>query len=575
MPAQAEQQIDVEILVPDETLRGNIAAFLSIYQYRDRDDLSAPAVRRLHEKAPQEIRRALQPYGYYSPDITSRLQHTAGGWHASYQVAPGPAVIINHYSLSIAPGIPPDAVTEQGRSNAIRELRSLLLPMPFRQGQRLEHARYSSYKDRVLKTALSLGFLDARFETARLEVDTDRLQADIRLRLALGPRYRFGEVTIEQDILNDDFMQRFVEFEQGEPFDYDKLLNLQYSLIDSNYFSNVSVEPHREQAVEHIVPITIRATANERTRYRVGFGYGTDTGGRVTFGMQRRYVNRRGHWLDAEAQFAEVRNTATVAYNIPLGRPGSEYFRIAAKSQFEELADTESRINELSLSRVRSLGRWQQTLYTVLRKEDSFLPEGEFESKTVVPGASWLTNRMNNPLYPTEGYKLYGDIHGSHPALGSDETYLQVRVQGRRAWPVSERLRFFSRLDIGYTAIDEEEELPVSERFFAGGDQSVRGFDYNRLAPVDAEGNIVGGKYLLVGSVQLDYRITQNWGVSTFYDAGNAMESLDEELEAAYGIGAIWFSPVGPVRLSVARPVNEDRVPKSGYEIHFNFGPDL
>lgn len=568
--------IDVQVHIDDPALRENIQAFLGIYQFRNRDDLSAPAVRRLHDKARAEIERALQPFGYYRPEIQANLARRESGWLASYRIEPGPPVTIDSINIRLEPGLAPGAKTESGRAEAIKYLRNNTLQPEFQKGMRLQHELYSQFKTRLLKAALEKGFLDARFSTERLAVNTDSLLADIELALALGPRYRFGEVNFKQDILDDDFIRRFVEFEPGEPFNYEKLLDLQYSLIDSNYFARVNVEPLRDEAENHIVPIEVTAEENERSRYRVGFGYGTDTGGRLTLGFQRRYVNRQGHWFDAEAQLAEVRNSAAVGYNIPLARPSHEYFRISAKSQYEELADAETRSNELGMSRVRVLGNWQQTIYTNLRRETSYLPEGAFDSDSVIPGASWLSNRMDNPIYPTRGYKFYADLHGSHPSLGSDETYIQLRLQGRRAWPLTERLRFFTRLDLGITGIEKPEKLPVSERFFAGGDQSVRGFDYNRIGPQDGDGNVIGGRFLAVGSIQLDYKLTESWGASVFVDSGDAFnETADFEAFTGYGVGVIWFSPVGPVRLSIARPTDSALVPKSGYEIHFNFGPDL
>ena len=567
--------IDVRLQVDDEALRKNIQAFLGIYQFRDRTDLSPPAVRRLHDKARNEIESALQPFGYYRPEIEASLQRTSSGWIAEYRIEPGPPVTIASVNIRLEPGLAPGAVTEAGRSDAIKELRRTVIQPEFREGDRLKHSLYSQFKSRLLKAALEKGFLDARFSTEKLAVNLETLRADIDIALALGPRYRFGKVTFRQDILDENFIQRYVEFETGEPFNYQELLDLQYSLVDSNYFARVNVEPERGEAENHIVPITVNAEANERSRYRVGFGYGTDTGGRLTLGFKRRYVNRQGHWFDAEAQVAEVRNSVALGYNVPLQQPSHEYFRFSAKSQYEERADADSRVSELGLSRVRALGKWQQTIYTNLRRETSYLPEGAFDSDLVIPGASWLTNRMNNPLYPTDGYKLYADLHGSHPALGSDQTYAQLRMQARRAWPLTERLRFFTRLDIGLTAIEDPDKLPVSERYFAGGDQSVRGFDYNRLGPTDAEGNVIGGRYLAVGSVQLDYKLSESWGVSMFVDSGNAFNESNLDAKTGYGLGMIWFSPVGPVRLSIARPADPGLVPSSGYEIHFNFGPDL
>src|SRR5690606_1926361 len=98
---------------------------------------------------------------------------------------------------------------------------------------------------------------------------------------------------------------------------------------------------------------------------------------------------------------------------------------------------------------------------------------------------------------------------------------------------------------------------------------------YNSLAPADADGNIVGGQYLATGSAEIEYRFAESWAVAAFVDTGNAMDDLDEKLERAYGVGLRWLSPVGVVRLDLARPVTTDTLPANDIEIHISVGPDL
>ena len=120
---------------------------------------------------------------------------------------------------------------------------------------------------------------------------------------------------------------------------------------------------------------------------------------------------------------------------------------------------------------------------------------------------------------------------------------------------------------------DPLSDLPPSLRFFAGGDQSVRGYAYQSLGPRDATGQVVGGKHLLVGSVELERALFKDWGVSTFYDAGNAFDSFTEvSLLQGAGVGLHYYTPVGALNLSLARQIGVD---DPGFRIHFTVGFEL
>ena len=109
-------------------------------------------------------------------------------------------------------------------------------------------------------------------------------------------------------------------------------------------------------------------------------------------------------------------------------------------------------------------------------------------------------------------------------------------------------------------------------RYFAGGDQSVRGYAYQALGPRDQFGHVLGGRSLLVGSVELEYRFLKKWGVAVFYDAGNAARNFSFSLKQGTGFGLRWLSPIGMVRADLAFAVSE---PGRPLRLHLNIGPDL
>src|SRR5690606_4308455 len=144
---------------------------------------------------------------------------------------------------------------------------------------------------------------------------------------------------------------------------------------------------------------------------------------------------------------------------------------------------------------------------------------------------------------PQRGWHLGGKIRFAEENLLSSVTFVQLRGRARLIFPLPGG-RLLTRADIGVTEADELIELPTSVRFFAGGDASVRGYAYESLGPTNSDGDVVGGRHLLTGSVEYDYRFLPSWSAAVFVDGGNAFDTLDGfEPVYGYGVGIRWRSP--------------------------------
>ena len=155
----------------------------------------------------------------------------------------------------------------------------------------------------------------------------------------------------------------------------------------------------------------------------------------------------------------------------------------------------------------------------------------------------------------------------------STEQYVQLaRAQAPNRLNEAEYDRVLGRVQAGGIATTDFESIPPSLRFFAGGDQSVRGYDYQSLSPKNNQGDRIGGRYLVAGSAEYQYSIAEKWRLATFVDQGNSFNSLEfPSLKTGVGIGVRWVSPVGPLRLDLARALDDD----GGFRLHFSMGPEL
>jgi translocation and assembly module TamA len=155
--------------------------------------------------------------------------------------------------------------------------------------------------------------------------------------------------------------------------------------------------------------------------------------------------------------------------------------------------------------------------------------------------------------------------------LGSDTGFIQLVAEGGGIVALPWRLSLKTRAKVGATLFDDKTaDLPSSLRFFAGGDNSVRGYSYKSLGPKDASGDVVGGRDLLQGSLELERALFDKWGVSVFYDAGNAFDAFDDVMiYQGAGVGLHYYTPIGAINLYLARQLG---VSSPSFRVHFSIG---
>ncbi|MFH1025079.1 MAG: BamA/TamA family outer membrane protein, partial [Nitrospirota bacterium] len=136
------------------------------------------------------------------------------------------------------------------------------------------------------------------------------------------------------------------------------------------------------------------------------------------------------------------------------------------------------------------------------------------------------------------------------------------------------RLSLYTRINGAVTAQEDSiRHIPASLRFFTGGDRSIRGYKYQSLGPKNEKGDVIGGKNLLVGSVELERALFSDWGIAAFYDAGNSFNSFsDIKLYEGAGIGLRYYTQIGAIRLDIARQID---VSNPTFRIHFSLGIEL
>jgi translocation and assembly module TamA len=553
--------VSVEIDGLDKAAKENVRAFLSIEQEKGRKELTAARLRLLHKQASEEIRQALQPFGYFKPEIDAELRQTGEAFRAIYRVTPGPLIHLSKVDVQIL-----------GEGSDDPDLHS---DFPLAEGDALNQQVYDEAKRRLLTRVIEHGYLDATYRLNKIYVNLKKYTARIELHLQTGKKFRFGQVRFTQDVMNPEFLARYVRFKPGDPFSHEKLLNLQSNLIDSEYFSHVEILTLRDQAEGDRVPIEVICTPNKRDRYRIGLGYSTDTGPRITLDWKRRRVGPNGQRLLSELRLSQPHSAFKTEYQIPLERPAKDSLTYGFTL---DKYDTDSRKGHLALVNAKhSVGLengWRRNLGLDYSYESFEVADQKDTAFLLVPSGQWSRIKSDGRSFIQRGQHLDFRIEGAHERILSTTSYLQVYTNDKFIHGFGDGdWRVLARAELGATLTQDLLDLPASKRFFAGGDNSVRGFDLDELGPEDEEGNVIGGRYLAVASLELERRIVGKWSAAVFLDAGNAFDpDYDTDLEYGAGFGVRWRSPVGPIRVDLAAGLSADEVEP---RLHIVVGPEL
>ena len=578
--------VDVDVRGVDEALRANVLAYLSFERYRKGGaELSADTVERLHNRVEREVDDALRPFGYYEPKVESSVTEAGhGDWKVVIDITPGTPVVVEHIDVHVdGPGETDPLFTR------------ILEHLPLHAGDRLSHAAYEGIKNELQRTAATFGYLDAKLVRNELVVDPPNHKANIALELDTGRRYHFGATTIEQHVVRDKLVRRYLRYHEGDLYDLTQVLRTQFALDDSQYFVNLEVLPGDPDRQTLTVPVKIRADPSRRHRYSIGAGYATDTGVRGTLGFEDRHLNSLGHSFGVEIQAAQVtRYYVQSHYRIPVGDPALENISLNASIEQQTLADVTATTQSLGPSFTQVHGNFQTVFQVNAVRTTSSDLNGSETDRLLVPEidlASVPKNYLGEALFE---HPFFAELKGSDGALGSDANFLQLHMQGERVFRLAPKWHLLLRDEIGATLVSRFSSLPAVYRFFAGGDNSVRGFAYNELSPTEpvctvnpqtgqflktAAGTCqsvagyikVGGKDLVTGTVEVIRDLPRNLGIATFVDYGNAFNGFGPQLEYSVGIGLRVRLPVLTLGIDIAQPLSVNAGPR----LHINFSPKL
>jgi translocation and assembly module TamA len=524
---------------------------------RDLDCAAAPwAVRFRSGRLEVAIRERLRDRALLAPTIAVR-QHSEGDcWLIEVEVQPGPETRLRSVEVEV-------------RGEGREALAPLLARPTLVPGDRLDEARYESFKRALHERALALGYLAARYEVNRIDAWPEAGVADVALVLETGRLHHLSSLRldVEPDRLDDDIVERLLDWQPGAPWSLADVGELRRRLLASGYVDTVDLRSRPGPDAT----VALDAALRLRKRHRVGGGVGfaTDIGPRAEVGYENRFLNRRGHQAGTELRASPVLSSLRGEYRLPLQGRRDPWLYLEAGVTAERTDTVEADTISASVRRVQQgpFGT-RLTQFLDLSRERFEVALDDETARLAIVGLA-LDRTRRTALEPLElGWQAQASIRGTATPVSTTD-FLQLRFQTELALAAGRRSRVLLRSELGTTWTPSIATLPASVRFFAGGDRSIRGYGLDDVGPLAANGEVRGGRHLVVGSAEFERVLRGRWSGALFVDSGGAFNEADDPWVTGVGAGLRWRSPIGPVRIDLAVPLDD---PSRELRLHVGVG---
>lgn len=559
-PVAAEFELEG---IDDSTLRKNVE--LHLVGLDDEINIADPIWQDVVRKT---VATALEPYGYYNSQVDIQpLEDT----DILLTVDVGEPLLVSNVTREIIGAGRLDPVFKQGFD-----------AFPLKPGDVLHQPTYEDFKSSMFAFALSNGYFDFFWQATRLDLVRETHEANVLLVAQSGPQYLFGDIEIIGEDKAKAIIKRLSPFEKGQRYTAELLTQFNRRLNEAGYFQRVIARPVVNKAVDLHVPIEVTVTHLPRDTFNVGGGASTDIGPRVRLRWERPWVNSRGHSATTQLFISQPQQSISFDYKIPMRDVTHDYASILVGYEFLEDNDTDSesftiagkrysRETDSPFQRIWSL-TYQRALFT-----QANLPAQTTD--LLMPGYSISYLDSEGELDIVNGSHYLLSVEAGQEGIGSDISLVKASAQAKWIRTLGNH-RFTARAEVGAIETDEFDRVPPTMRFFAGGDQSIRGFGYNsvgtRVISENENGEIeeplIGDPYLITTSIEYAHPFAENWRAALFADVGTATSDFDETPALGVGTGVHWITVIGPVRFYIARGYSDY---ENTWRVHFALGPEL
>ncbi|HSN31496.1 MAG TPA: autotransporter assembly complex family protein [Ideonella sp.] len=549
----------VEIDAPRE-LKATLERGLNIVRWRLDPEMDAERLKRLVDDAVRESREAAATEGYFGARVQAEVDSSGEPWVVRLKVEPGERTRVQEVELRFSG---PAASDGEARPllERVREHWTLRRGQPFRQSD------WEAAKRQAVRELAGWRYAAAQAVDSQALVDPPSHSASLSVDIASGPPFRFGELHVSgTKRYSDALVENLVPVRPGDVYDREKLILYQRRLLESGYFASVQAEIDAQPQVADAAPLRVSVIEAPKHHVESGVGYNTDVGPR----LQARYSNQ--DVFDRAWRFGSDLNLDQKIQNLQLNldtppRPGGIWDEVFGRARQQDIQNEVTRELAVGVSHNYGAGIAPSAYIVSAHAEDQRISGVVSDTRYAVYfGVRKSFRRTDELVSPREGYVLSGEIGGAPNAMAS-QPFLRAVANATLFFALGRNDDLLLRGQAGAVRSQAREGIPSTFLFRTGGDQTVRGYAFESIG-VEQAGAVVGGRRLLVGSLELTHWVAENWGVAAFVDGGNAWDSgVRSDIATGYGLGARFRTPIGPIRADLAYGAL-----KSDWRLHFSVG---
>lgn len=530
---------------------------------------TAAAVRRVGAEDLRIVRNALIAAGYYGAEVDFRIEEQSGGGKlkAIFDIEPGAAFRIARHVIAF------EDAGDESRPTTFAQAKVEV-------GDKADGATLEENQRRFLAALWARGYPAARMIARRADARLAEGTAEAVYTFESGPRAVFNGVEIDgAERTDDEFLAKLKTWEDGAVFDRQKLVDYRDRLAKTGVFTSIEVAPGAIDA-EGRAPVRVTVAERESRTIGAGLSYSTSEGPGGRLFLEHRNLFRHAERARIEIEGSEVEQSVNLDIIRPLpGFPGSAFANFAftnettdafearslelgaglAKNWLDDRLETRAGL-ALETSKVEP----NLALTSTIREERTYYVSAPLS-------ATWDTE--TDPLRLDDGERV--SLFAT-PYFGSDQfTRLEALARSRISLGADDRFTLAGRIRVAATAGQALRTLPVNKRVYSGGGSSVRGYDYQAVGPLDANGVPVGGRSAVEAAFEARALILKRIQLAAFVDAGAVYADSFPDFNADYltgaGIGFRYLSTIGPIRLDVAAPL-EKRPTDRDFQVYISLG---
>jgi len=549
------------IVSTDDSLRSEAKDNLKLY-LDEFEPLTDDNISYWKRKLIKHANTSLQALGYYNNEINVSVESNNKKNRVIVDVLLGAPIIIDQSNfVLIGHGQADPLLLKQQR------LYSLVV------GSKFNHGTYKTTKSDMLKTALAYGYLDAQWTTNNVVVDLATQTAQISLIFDTGQRYTFGKVTINKKHESNNLVLKMAPFKTGDFFEREKISLYNIALNASEYFTSAHAIPEKSTTSAFQVDVLISVTNRPNNIVELSAGFSTDLGERGSLTWTKPWLNQYGHSLTTEIVVNTQEQSITSYYKTPHGNPNDDFTNYVIGLTHSDVTNN-NEYNKYSLQWQRHQAideYWDRVLLLKFEREE----DDDNLLNLVIPGISYTRSRRLGGITPYWGDRQFISIEASNKTWGSTSEFYKISLRSNWLRQVNNTHQLLLKTEIGYINADIIDDVPTSMRFFGGGDNNLRAYDFKSVSPLDSDGDPEGALTQTLLTIEYSYPIIDKWRIALFYDVGYIGHTFFDTQYADAGLGLRWETPVGPIRFDFAQGLNDSDIERFDRPFNFSFAIGL